>query len=239
MMPLAAMAAARSNRHPYTMPLKIGVGRLGLFLAGLAVVTRLAWYILRGTDLAILLGWVVPAVALVNLAELLGCGCAWASLVETPRPSCWIFFRMRWIRASVANLVPVSGIGAALVAVRLAMQTGLAMDMAGASLTLDATMEMATQVLYTALGLGLLLALAQQPRLWGWSAAILSVAVLLLGALVGVQRGGGLKLVDRGISFLAARWPRLKAFATIGLHDRLMQLHGEPRRSLVCGSFHV
>ena len=61
---------------------------------------------------------------------------------------------MRWVRAAVAALVPVSGVGAALVAVRLSMGAGLRMDVAGASLVVDATMEMIAQIIFTMVGLG-------------------------------------------------------------------------------------
>src|SRR5262249_15646141 len=137
---------------------RMGLLRIGLGLTGLAAVVVLAWNALTGADVALLFsGWCAPAVALLLLAQQAGGGCGWGRLVDARRPSGWTFFRIRWVRASIAALVPVSGLGAALVAVRLATRAGLRLDVASASLTLDATMEMISQIVFTALGFGLLL----------------------------------------------------------------------------------
>lgn len=209
-------------------------------LLGLIVAVVLGWYALSGADLVLVFdSWGVPAVAALYLVQQAGCGSAWHSLVAPPRPSRWAFFRARWIRASVASLVPVSGVGAALVAVRLVMQAGLRMDVAGASLTLDATMEMVAQIIFTALGLGLLVITRPQPGTLAWSLATLGLAVLGVAAFVAAQRGGGLKLIEAGLSRLADRWPRLSPLSEARLHERLMQLHRRHAAAIACGSLHL
>jgi hypothetical protein len=90
----------------------IGLARAGLALVGLTVAVFLGWNALTGSELSLLFsGWCVPAVAFLHLAQQGGCGCAWRRLIDTPRPSRWAFFRIRWVRASIAALVPVSGVG--------------------------------------------------------------------------------------------------------------------------------
>lgn len=211
----------------------------GFAFAGLLVTVALAWSALRGTGRADLYAsWVIPAVALLHLVGQASCGCAWHALVERPRPRRRDFFLMRWIRSSIAALVPVSGVGAALVAVRLSLQRGMRMDMAAASLTLDATMEMIAQILFTALGIGLLFSTARKPPALGWSVAGLLLGVLIVAAFAAVQRGGALKLVELGIARLAHRWPRLAPLAEARLHDRLIELHRARRAAFVSGAYH-
>ena len=214
--------------------------RAGMGLCGLVVATALGWRVLDGAGLALLLGgWAVPAVALLHLVQQAVCGCAWHNIIEPPRPPRWAFVRARWVRNSVAALVPVSGVGAAIVAVRLSMQAGLRMDTAGASLVVDATMEMISQVIFTALGLGLLIAFAPGGRVLAWAATGLSLALLTLALFIAAQLGGGLRLIDAAVSRLAHRWPRLSPLRDAKLHDRLIQLYRQRRAALVSASLHL
>ncbi len=228
-------AIAMTERHGLA-----GWVRAGLALAGLLLAVGLGWYALPAAGLALVFdSWIVPAVALLHLAQQALCGVAWQRLAVPPRPTPWAFFRARWVRASVAALVPLSGVGAALVGMRLARRAGLTMDHAVASLTLDATMEMITQVIFLALGFALLLGLRPQQQILWWSVAVLSVACVAVGLFVAAQRGGALKLIEAGFSRLAARWPSWLPLAEARLHDRLMQLHGRHGAALVAGALHL
>ena len=213
--------------------------RYGLAIIGFAIALAVGWNALRGADLPPLSGsWSIPAVALLQIVQQFGCGCAWWNLVEAPRPSCWSFFRTRWVRASFATLVPVGGAGAALVAVRLAIRAGLSLDIAVASLMLDATIEMISQIVFMALGLALLLAAAPQLPVVEWAAATLFFAVLAAAAFIAVQRTGGMKLIELAIAKLASRWPRFLPLTEARLHDRLMRLHRHRRAASVSGLMH-
>ena len=217
----------------------IGLARAGLALVGLTVAVFLGWNALTGSELSLLFsGWCVPAVAFLHLAQQGGCGCAWRRLIDTPRPSRWAFFRIRWVRASIAALVPVSGVGAAFVAVRLATRAGLRLDVASASLTLDATMEMISQIIFTALGFGLLLVATPEARILDWAVATLSLAVLIAATFVAAQRIGGMRVIEFGLSTLARRWPRFLPLTEARLHDELMRLHQQPRALAAAGLLH-
>ncbi len=214
--------------------------RAAIALAGLLLAVGLGWYALPAAGLALLFdSWVVPAVALLHLVQQALCGIAWQRLVVPPRPSPWAFFRARWVRASVAALVPVSGVGAALVGLRLSRRAGLTMDHAVASLTLDATIEMITQVMFLGLGFALLLGLRPQEEIFWWSVTVLAAACLAVGLFVVAQRGGAMKLVEAGLARLAARWPSWLPLAEARLHDRLIQLHRRHGAAVVAGSFHL
>ena len=217
----------------------IGLSRTGLALAGAAAAFFLGWNTLTGPDLTLLLsGWCVPAVALIHLVQQGGCGCAWRRLIDAPCPSRWVFFRIRWIRVSVAALVPVSGVGAALVAVRLATRADLRLDVASASLTVDATMEIISQIVFTALGFGLLLIAVPEARILDRAAATLMLAILIAAAFVTAQRIGGMRAIELGISTLARRWPRFLPLIEARLHDQLMRLHRQPRALFAAGLLH-
>jgi putative membrane protein len=213
--------------------------RSGLAIAGLGIAIAVGWNALRGADLPPLFGsWCIPAVALLQIVQQFGCGCAWWNLVEAPRPSCWIFFRTRWVRASFATLVPVGGPGAALIAVRLAMRDGLSLDIAGASLMLDATIEMISQIIFMALGLAFLVAAAPQLQVVEWAAATLLFAVLAAAAFIALQRSGGMKSIEFVISKLASRWPQFLPLTEAKLHDQLMRLHGHRGAAFVSSLMH-
>lgn len=218
----------------------VRLARAGLLLGGLIVTGALAWYALtRAGRIALSSAWVIPAIGLLNLIEQAGCGCAWRAWVERPRPSQRYFAWMRWIRSSVAALVPVSGVGAALVAIRLAVRGGIEPGLAGASLTLDATVEMITQIIFTAIGIGLFVAGTSDSHMPSWSLVGLLAGVLLVGLFVAAQRWGALKLVEAGLERLAGRWPRLSRLAEVRLHDRLIQLHRDRRAALIAASYHL
>ena len=221
------------------LPARPGPIRIASAIAGLGVAAFLGWYALSSNDLKVLFrSWAVPAAAALYLVQQAGCGLAWHSLLEPPRPLRREFFVIRWIRASIAGLLPVGGLGAALVAVRLAMLAGLRMDIAGASFTLDATVEMVTQVAFTIVGLILLFASSAEPQILEWSTIGLLLVALTVGAFIGVQRAGGMKLVESGFSRFADRWPRLSPIAEARLHDELMRLHARHKPIFLASLWH-
>ena len=190
-------------------------------------------------DLASLVaGWGLPAVVALQLVQQFGCGCAWRRVLDGSRPSRWMFFRIRWIRASLAALVPVSGVGAALVAVQLLIRGGVPLDLAAASLTLDATMEMSAQIVFTILGLSLLLILSPSWLLLKWSLATIVLSLAIVLAFVAAQRGGAFQLIEAAFARLARRWPQLVPLTEARLHDCLARLHQRPREMLMAGLLH-
>jgi putative membrane protein len=209
--------------------------RVAMVLGGLIVLAGLGWYALNTADLVLLFkGWAVPAVALMHLVAEAGCGYAWRNIVEPPRPAFWAFFRARWVRASVASLTPVSGIGGALAAVRLATLAGVTAEVAISSLLLDSTIEMATQIVFTALGFGALFSLVPRLAIFGWALTSLFLGVSVVALFVAAQRVGALRLLEAGARRLANRWPRWSSLTRARLHERLMALH--QRRAAAFGS---
>jgi len=213
----------------------MGVLRVTVALAGMTILAVLSWYTLSGADLVLLSeSWAVPAVALTHLLAEAGCGYAWRNIVEPPRPSLWVFFRARWLRVSVASLTPLSGIGGALAAVRLATLAGITGEVAISSLLLDATVEMATQIVFTALGFAALISFVPSLEIFGWASTTLFLGLSAVILFVAAQRLGALRLLEAGVRRLANRWPRLSSLTKAQLHERLMALH--QRRAAAVGS---
>jgi len=96
----------------------------------------------------------------------------------------------RWLQESVNNLLPVMQIGGNLVKVRALMRRGLATDLAGAAVVIDVTLTVSTQIVFTLLGLVLLVIHLGPEDIAG---KVLIGAVAMTLALVGfylVQKRG-------------------------------------------------
>jgi putative membrane protein len=176
---------------------------------------------------------------LVHAVQLSFLGAAWRALVPSPpRPSVAAFWRLRWIREGVNNLLPVAGIGGELVGARLLTRHGMPLGLAGASATVDMTVEMVTQILFALVGLGLLSIVSHDRAVAFWAALGMLVALLAAAALVAVQRSGLFKLIERGLLRLAERWPGLSLDGISGLHDAVLAIHARRRGLLVGAACH-
>jgi len=216
-----------------------GAARAALALGGLLLAAAV-WYSLPRNAVSLLFdSWVIPAVALLQLLQQVMCGLAWHRVAAPPAPSRWSFVRARWVRAAFAALLPLSGVGAALVAVRLIAKAGLSLEIAAATLVFDATLETLTQVVFTVLGVGLFVARAPDTGLLFEAVSALAVVILLAAGLIAVQRIGGFKLVEAGLAWVAGRWPGLAATFKLKIHDALMALYRQRRASLCAGAMHL
>jgi len=84
-------------------------------------------------------------------------GLCWWVIVPPPRASKpWIYVASRAIRDSGSEILPLSQIGGFVMGARAATLLGVAAPVAIATTVVDVTMEMLAQLVYIALGLGLL-----------------------------------------------------------------------------------
>lgn len=56
-------------------------------------------------------GFGVLWIALIRLLQTGLSGFAWEALVPRPRPSLWIFCKLRWVRELINTLLPVAQVG--------------------------------------------------------------------------------------------------------------------------------
>ena len=182
-------------------------------------------------------GWGILAVILMHLPQILFSAQGWRAVVAVPRrPSAAAMFGMRLIREAVNGLLPVAQIGGDLVAVRLLARGGVPLSAAGASVTVDVTLEMLSQVAFTLLGVGLLMATPGAAALPYLAAAALVAGLgILVGIFITAQRFGFFRLLEGGLLRLARRldWEGLEDLS--GLHLAILALYRSPRR-LIAGT---
>src|SRR5881394_1289495 len=123
-------------------------------------------------------GWGIAAVAAFHLLPIFLDAIAWWVLFpKADRPGWQSLFWMRWIGEAISNLVPSAAVGGDIVRARLAAIYGAPMATAAASVIVDVTLGIFTQVAFTILGLVLLV---------GATGRTSFVGPTLLGALLGV-----------------------------------------------------
>jgi putative membrane protein len=134
-------------------------------------------------------GWGIAAVAVYHFLPILLDAIAWWVLFPTSdRPRWQSLFWMRWIGESISNLVPSAAVGGDIVRARLATITGTRLATSAASVIVDVTLGVVTQILFTLLGLILLVNATGRTGF---------VGPTLVGTLVAVGAIGGFYLAQR------------------------------------------
>jgi putative membrane protein len=184
-------------------------------------------------------GWGILAVIALHLPQMVFSGQAWRSVVNDARvPSRAAFLGLRLIREGVNALLPVAQIGGEFVGARLLALRGVPLRVAGAAVTVDLTLEMLSQVVFTLLGLGLLLLDPAGMAATHWIVVGIVVALGVAAAFVAAQRLGLFRLLEAGLLRLARAqgWTGLEDVA--GLHQAIVALYRSPRRLLLGGGQH-
>jgi putative membrane protein len=183
-------------------------------------------------------GWGIASVVILHLPQTLFSALGWRTLIDAPRPPrLWLLFKLRWIRESANALLPVAQIGGDIVRTRLLAQTGVPLRAAAASSAVDLSVEMAAQIVFTMVGLVLLL---MGPHLG--DVVPLCIGAAALGALIAIsfmasQRFGLFRAVEPLIArYATGQWAFIGELA--GLNDSVVGLYRQPRRILACAADH-
>jgi putative membrane protein len=212
-------------------------------LVGLSIAVALIATNDPGAILHLLLetGWWMLAVLLLNVLQIVASGLGWGPLIDDPRrPGPLGLAWLRWIRVSTNALLPVVQAVGELIRARLLVRYGVGPVKVIASLAIDLGTEMASQIVFSLLGLAVLLMI---PHAGGTSAMTWAIAGTALGAgvtgvFIAAQRWGLFRLVERMLPKLAARagWASLGEVA--GLHDTVVRLYRQPGRLWRSGLWH-
>ena len=160
----------------------------------------------------------------------------WRAVLKSDRmPSAATFLGFRLIRESINGLLPVGQVGGEFVNVRLLGQKGVPLSAAGASLAVDKTLEIVSQIAFTLLGLALLMLDPAQADMGHWIGVALLGAVGVIAVFIAAQRFGLFKLLEKGLLKLARKQQWKGAEGLAGLHDEIIALYKSPRR-LVWGT---
>jgi len=214
---------------------------------GTTAVLTVAWWLLSNHGFAPVLqlvrhaGWLgLSAVIFFHLGQMFFSAAGWRVIAGStePQKGLRIFMLLRWIREAVNNLLPVAQIGGEFVGARLLERGGVKLTAAIAGAVCDLTMEMATQIAFTVLGLGLLLLTVQDH-------GIAISVVVGLAAATGVACGffvaqwvGMARLIEAALLRLGKALGRQEFGQIEGLHAALIALYRSPRRLLQAAGLH-
>lgn len=152
----------------------------------------------------LLVGWGLIPITLFHAVPLCFSALSWRELLpRASRPGAAGAIWNRWIRESVTSLLPVAGVGGDFASARLAHQRGVPGTQAVASMVVDITVGVATQLLFVMTGVALLLS-----RSTG-RAALLVAWVVLVGIAIFFAAIAVFVLVQhRGMFGLSAKLAR-------------------------------
>ena len=159
----------------------------------------------------LVVGWGLCPITLFHVVPLFLSALAWRALL--PRSSRLDVFNatwIRWVRESINTLLPSAGVGGDVVCARLAHLWGVPKTLAAASMVVDLTIGVTTQLLFATSGVVLLLSRSTDPTVsrvaWAVLAGIGMLSLATAGFLAAQHRGmlsvstklaGGLLGLDR------------------------------------------
>jgi putative membrane protein len=182
------------------------LGYAGLAL-GLALFTGLLVYRGIGEVVAALTvaGVGVFGVALFHVIPMLADALGWRRLLAGPgQPGIGTMLWARWIGESVNGLLPVLQVGGNVAKARLVAQQGVPGARAGASVVVDVTLVVTSQMLFTLIGLVLLAARMGGDLVRGAAAGAAVMALALLG-FHAFQRRRGFARLARVVERMTSR----------------------------------
>jgi putative membrane protein len=125
----------------------------------------------------LLIGWGLVPISLYHLVPMTLGALSWRDLLpRAHRLGAGAVTWIRWLRESINSLLPVAGVGGDLAAARLAYLRGTPGAAAAASIVVDLTVGVATQMVFVMFGLALLVARSREP-------AVLTVAWAVLAGI--------------------------------------------------------
>jgi putative membrane protein len=187
-------------------------------------------------------GWFGLAVVIAfHLPQIVASALAWRSIAGPARgrPGFRGYLTLRWIREGVNNLLPVAQIGGEFIATRLLRRRGMPLATAIAGTVADLTMEMVTQIVFTLLGLALLLASVGDAGIATSVITGLGIAAVAASGFLAAQWLGMGWLIEHGLARLgrALGW---RGTANVdGLHAALLSCYRAPRRVAGAALFHM
>ncbi len=184
----------------------------------------------------------MTAVVLFHLPQMLFSALGWQAIAACgadPQPRLRTYVLLRWIREGVNNLLPLAQIGGEFVTARLLQRRGVPLADAIGGTVADLLLEMATQVLFTMLGVFLLVHLVGHNSVAHTASQGLLVATLVVGAAFAAVWLGVGSLIERAVLRIGQSlgWP---ATARIGgLHAALVGCYRSPARGLLAALWHL
>lgn len=182
-------------------------------------------------------------IVLVRGLVVLICGISWAYTLRGLVPVApTAFILLRLVRESINVLLPVASVGGEVVGGRLLTFWGVAGPLAAASILVDMLMQVATQALFAAIGVALLMQLGGEAAasLAGWTLRALVVTACLIAAFFAFQRSAAARDLGRrfvGLARRLVRNPGLDRPENGGVYEALDSIWASRRRGALASSF--
>ncbi|MDX8411795.1 MAG: flippase-like domain-containing protein [Mariprofundaceae bacterium] len=210
-------------------------------LAGLAMFTGLIAYhgfAEVGGALAVA-GWGLVLIALFHVVPIMLNTMSWRALLKHGSVHAPMGFMLwaRWIAESINALLPVAQVGGDWVKARLAMRHGIPAPIAGASVMVDLTVSVFAQIVFTLLGLALLLVALERNDIIATVLAGMAIIGVLVATFYVIQRRGLFVAASRLLErlFDGRDWSALIGSAA-AMDDVVSDYYGQKRLLLVaCG----
>jgi putative membrane protein len=176
-----------------------------------------------------------------HLPQILFSALGWRLITgpTAPRFDLRTFMTMRLIREAVNNLLPVAQIGGEFVVSRLLQRSGMRLAPAIAGTVADLTVEIVTQILFTLLGLALLLHSVGNVGIAGYLISGSVVAALVACGFLGAQWLGLAAGIEKGLMRLGQSFGWTATANVSGLHDALIGCYRSPARVLWAALWHM
>jgi putative membrane protein len=183
----------------------------------------------------------VLAISAFHAVQILSSALGWRAVAVPDRQNepLRIFVLLRWIREGINNLLPLAQIGGEVVAWNLLRRRGTKSSVAIAGTVADLTMEMVTQILFTILGVVLLVLSGADRSSASVLASGLLLATLFMAALFLALRLGFAELIERALLRLGRLMGWAGAAHVEGLNAALMQCYQRPSRVARSGVWHL
>lgn len=184
-------------------------------------------------------GWIGFAIlCLYTLALFLVLGMAWRALLPDSRHGVWVFVWARMVRDAATEVLPFSQLGGIVFGARAAILQGVAATVASASTVVDVTTELMAQIIFVALGLGILIVEAPRTSLASSLSSAIGVALVVAVAactvFLALQRHS-LWLTSK----LATRVLRGAGAASVGVAASFNEIYRSPARIGLSAALHL
>ncbi len=176
-------------------------------------------------------GWGALLVVIARFVAVAWAGFGWYAVFPAgPRPRLRDCISLRFVREGINTLLPVATVGGDFVGARLLAKRDVPGALAGASMFVDLMTQAVTQLLFTILGLGLLVWINGDGPVARTVAGGVALAVPALAAFYLIQRRAGHRVIQALLSRFASgrEWRALGAIDQ--LYDSLRRLYGAPAR---------
>jgi len=214
----------------------------GLALGVVVFAAVIAWQGIDDVTVALRrVGWGLIAIALLHLPPMWADAMGWRSLIppkQQPKRRTMIW--ARWIGGSINDLLPVLQMGGNVVKAWLLVDRGVAVGPAGASVVVDVTLIVLTQILFTLFGLSLLVPSLGRGRTLLVIMVGAGIMSILLAGFYATQRRGFFGLLVRISRRIlgGSEWVSVLAGATT-MDAEVLRLYRERRSLTASGCWHM